>query len=1114
MRKLRSTKMGNNNNNNNNTNHEDELHEASIFGLNLNLNLNPANSFNQKATSSSIGFASTYNRSFQNHTSPLEMEGSNQSHGSQLQLQKIQKIQQPPYLHQLDYFTNNHFSRSFNSLILDDNLEPTKKKSINKSPPFNVKKDLNNETIDSILSSDSNIYNETDIDTSDIENVDDATSIEGSTRLNITPKDVKRLQGMLSRSGQPSFISHRQRPSFDANSSTSTIKLHNSQNSIKRSSKYLNLSIESSLRTITGGKIPDEIDDIDLNEIDVKQIIDFSSPVTSNNSNHKNNNNNNNNNNNTNNSNNSIIIPSSTNVGQFKRPHKLISQSPSPSPHKYQSSPIRLHSPSHLGSIRRGQDSNAFDDRQGVEDNVDVTNTPSRSEETQRIKSRIFGQATKLRKTHQPIEVCSSLRGNRILPTVPVEDDAEMESPSKNRRLTSSASSTSNNKIRNNSYISNAKIPLVVNTNIGASTTNSKSNFANIHSSKLETLSTGKENKTCFNEFPGKENQGSYQFAKPLQTVFNSSGLMKKSAAIDNKHSERKLPPETPMKRNPLTILNTNRPSHMQFEFKKATKHNLDNAFESDHSIEVGRDAHSSIYDTSANSTIQNNSYFKIMHSASKSSDTHETNSQDLNILVSSDVELDEVIPETPTKHSAAAHHLNNISRSLPPCSLPAKQQGNPRASSVPSSGTIALRKAGLAPLTPIDLVFTKTPFSGPIESPNHIIDTNEITLPSLSMKTATANKIDEHLVNKFGMKNLKLIGQGEFSIVYECTFNGEKFAVKRNKKLTMGKLERNAIKREIEALRNLNSLKESDDEAMKEEQEGKEYLVYFIEAWEFNNYFYIMTEYCEGGNLFDFLEEHKHYKMDEFRIWKILIELLNGLKFIHLRDYLHLDLKPANIFITFEGSLKIGDFGLATKLPITDRDFDLEGDRNYIAPELIDEKVYTPFADIFSLGLIILEIAANIILPDNGTPWRKLRSGDLSDAGQLSSDNISMFLQHKPPTVGSSNSSHTGFSSSVDSIALNAPADPKLGGDSTSMSKLDARELIPSWAPLFLVDGDLKVLDRLVNEMLKPNPFDRPSAGDILAMEECILVESRRKCGATIFEGEFGSAPDEEMQN
>ena len=70
--------------------------------------------------------------------------------------------------------------------------------------------------------------------------------------------------------------------------------------------------------------------------------------------------------------------------------------------------------------------------------------------------------------------------------------------------------------------------------------------------------------------------------------------------------------------------------------------------------------------------------------------------------------------------------------------------------------------------------------------------------------------------------------------------------------------------------------------------------------------------------------------------------------------------------------------------------------------------------------------------------------------------------------------------------------------------------DLIPNWAPDFLVNGNLMILDKLVNKMLRPNPFDRPSAGNILEMEECIIIESRRKCGATIFEGEFGSPPDE----
>ena len=56
---------------------------------------------------------------------------------------------------------------------------------------------------------------------------------------------------------------------------------NNSQSSIKRSSKYLNLSIDSNLKTVDGGKIPDEIDDISLNEIDVAVAPnDFSSPLS------------------------------------------------------------------------------------------------------------------------------------------------------------------------------------------------------------------------------------------------------------------------------------------------------------------------------------------------------------------------------------------------------------------------------------------------------------------------------------------------------------------------------------------------------------------------------------------------------------------------------------------------------------------------------------------------------------------------------------------------------------------------------------------------------------------------------------------------------------------
>lgn len=128
--------------------------------------------------------------------------------------------------------------------------------------------------------------------------------------------------------------------------------------------------------------------------------------------------------------------------------------------------------------------------------------------------------------------------------------------------------------------------------------------------------------------------------------------------------------------------------------------------------------------------------------------------------------------------------------------------------------------------------------------------------------------------------------------------------------------------------------------------------------------------------------------RFTENGIWDILLQCAIALEYFHKLNIIHLDLKPENVFITDENMLKIGDFGLST-VEGNSPSLHSEGDKYYMAPEVL-EGLYTKAADIFSLGLILLELAADIELPSNGDSWQNLRHGDFSE---LSLDDTSDML-------------------------------------------------------------------------------------------------------------------------
>ncbi|KAE8554600.1 hypothetical protein EYB25_003141 [Talaromyces marneffei] len=383
----------------------------------------------------------------------------------------------------------------------------------------------------------------------------------------------------------------------------------------------------------------------------------------------------------------------------------------------------------------------------------------------------------------------------------------------------------------------------------------------------------------------------------------------------------------------------------------------------------------------------------------------------------------------------------------------------------------------------------------------------------SMSLGGFSAMDVDTSLTTRFD--KVELIGTGEFSQVYRVSNSPENsqyksifslpsagstspaalpervWAVKKSKQAFGGPKDRGRRMREVEILR---ALANSD------------HVISFIDNWEDRGHLYIQTEYCEEGSLDIFLA-HVGLKarLDDFRIWKILLELSQGLKHIHDSGFIHLDIKPANVLITFEGVLKIGDFGMATTWP-AEKHIEGEGDREYMGPEVL-LGMYDKPADIFALGLIMFEIAGNVELPDNGVSWQKLRNGDISDVPSLTWSSETSILRDASGNPLSE-------SSSFDELCRSDPAFEDLGVDFsrsrvTKLQYLSRRgELIEP--PTFTMDANHEdSLDKLVRWMITPDPTSRPTADQLLQAYGTQWAMSRRRAGATVFEGNWGPADD-----
>lgn len=122
----------------------------------------------------------------------------------------------------------------------------------------------------------------------------------------------------------------------------------------------------------------------------------------------------------------------------------------------------------------------------------------------------------------------------------------------------------------------------------------------------------------------------------------------------------------------------------------------------------------------------------------------------------------------------------------------------------------------------------------------------------------------------------------------------------------------------------------------------------------------HLITEYATEGDLGKKLIRQKEKKeyFSEKQIINWLVQVCLALKYIHKLHVIHRDIKPSNIFLTKNGIIKIGDFGISKILIKNVKNTNTQiGTPNYMPPEVINSESYDYKVDIWSLGITFFEL-------------------------------------------------------------------------------------------------------------------------------------------------------------
>ncbi|XP_010778004.1 serine/threonine-protein kinase Nek3 [Notothenia coriiceps] len=202
------------------------------------------------------------------------------------------------------------------------------------------------------------------------------------------------------------------------------------------------------------------------------------------------------------------------------------------------------------------------------------------------------------------------------------------------------------------------------------------------------------------------------------------------------------------------------------------------------------------------------------------------------------------------------------------------------------------------------------------------------------------------------------VIGEGSFgrALLVRCKSSEEKYVVK-----------------EIQLPKNNSKLENPRREAILLSKMKHPNIVTFREAFEADGLLCIVMEFCSGGDLLQRMQQQKTTQFSSDHILRWFAQMCAAAQHIHDKRVLHRDLKSKNIFLTDNGTIKLGDFGSACILNSSKAYANTYvGTPYYVAPEIWDNKPYNNKSDVWSLGCVLYELCT-LRHPFQASSWKSL---------------------------------------------------------------------------------------------------------------------------------------------